>query len=420
MSSGPSEFGANQADKLGRLTRRPRAGVVVTFAPRRAEGQSIMLRSPTEGGTVLDESHIQALAARRGDPLITSFYLDVDGRRYPRRTDYQPHVTDLCHSARQRAARLGNDARTAVEADLDCIRGWLDEGIDRATTRGVAVFCCARQGYFQPFLLPVPVRDQISLESGPNVAQMLAVVEDRQRSLVVLVDGRLGRLFRVELGVVEERPKVIDEPERRVDTDVELGSWERRRDEQKRRHFRRVASAVSDEVRRWHPHHVIVGGPPDDVAGLQAHLDPAVRALVVGTIAVPAAASAPQITAAIVDVIRDCERRREEALVDELHQRTGQGQRAVFGLHPVMAALAQRRVSQLLITRGFHAVGAGCPVCGHVGIDACQCPECGTPSIEVDDLVDVAIDRALAQRATVELCDADLDIPGGIGALERF
>ena len=140
----------------------------------------------------------------------------------------------------------------------------------------------------------------------------------------------------------------------------------------------------------------------------------------VGTIAVPAAASAPQITTAVVDVIRDLERRREEALVDELDQRAGQGKRGVLGLQAVMAALAERRVGQLVITRGFHAVGAACPACGHIGIAACQCPECGTPSVEVDDLVEVAIDRALAQHAIVELCDADLDLPGGIGALERF
>jgi hypothetical protein len=31
-----------------------------------------------------------------------------------------------------------------------------------------------------------------------------------------------------------------------------------------------------------------------------------------------------------------------------------------------------------------------------------------------------AINRALAQRATVEFCDADLDVIGGIGAVERF
>ena len=85
-----------------------------------------------------------------------------------------------------------------------------------------------------------------------------------------------------------------------------------------------------------------------------------------------------------------------------------------------MVALGERRVETLVITRGFEAIGARCPSCGHLGIAACHCPECGTPSVEVDDLVDVAVNRALAQSATVEFCDVDLDLPGGIGALERF
>ena len=32
---------------------------------------------------MFDERSVHELAARRGDPLMTSFYLDVDGRRYP-------------------------------------------------------------------------------------------------------------------------------------------------------------------------------------------------------------------------------------------------------------------------------------------------------------------------------------------------
>jgi len=253
------------------------------------------------------------------------------------------------------------------------------------------------------------------------VGQLLAILEHRRRDLVVLVDRRQGRLIRVELGVAVERPGVTDEPERQVDTDVELGSWEHRREEEARRHFRRVAALVLEEVRHWHPDHVILGGPGDDVAGLNACLDDAVTARVVGTVTLPIGNSTAQIAASIVDTIRDVERRREEALVQELHDRAPQQRKAVLGLPAVMAALAERRVRTLVVARDFHAVGARCPACGHLGVAACQCPECGTPSTEVDDIVEVAITQALAQDAGVEFCEGtDLDVSGGIGALERF
>ena len=177
---------------------------------------------------MIDERHVHELAGRRGDPLVTSFYLDIDGRRYPRRSDYEPHVTALCHAAGRRAAALGEDAAAAVRADLDQIRVWLAGGIDRGTTRGVAVFSCARQGWFEPLLLPVSVRDHVSVGREPDVAQLLALLEQHRRTLVVLADRRRGRILRIELGAIEERPGVVDEHERQVDTDVELGSWEHR------------------------------------------------------------------------------------------------------------------------------------------------------------------------------------------------
>jgi peptide chain release factor subunit 1 len=370
---------------------------------------------------MLEERQVHELAARHGDPLITSFYLDVDGRRYPRPTDYQPVVTQLCHAARLRAAELGAATAAAVDADLDRIRAWIDAGIDRATTRGVALFSCAGQGWLEVVPVPVPVRNHVSFEPRPNVAQLLAVVEHRRPILVVLVDRRQGRILQVEPGGVTELATVVDEPERAVDTDVELGSWEHRREEEARRHFRRVAAAALEQVRRRRAEHVVLGGPGDDVARLEGCLDRAVAERVAGTTTVPVTAGPAEIGAAVADTARELERRREEALVEELHERAPRHERAVMGLPAVMAALAEHRVGTLVVARDFRAAGARCPACGHVGVACCQCPECGTPSTEVDDIVDVAISQALAQDADVEFCEGtDLDFFGGIGALERF
>jgi len=370
---------------------------------------------------VIDERHVHELAARRGDPLVTSLYLDVDGRRYPRSTDYESQFSALCRAAGRRAAAYGEEAAVAVDADLDVMRRWLAGGIDRTTTRGVALFSGAKQVWFEPLLLPVSVHNQISVEPEADVAQLLGVLEQRQRSLVVLADRRQGRVIRIELGAVEERPGVRDEPERQADTDVELGSWERRRDEEVRRHFRRVAAAVLEEMRGWDADCVILAGSADDTAALRSCLDHAVTERVIGNLSLPISTPASRVGVAALDITRDWEERRELRLVEELHERAPAGRKAVLGLPAVMAALAQGRVRTLVVARGFDRVGARCPACGHVGVAACQCPECGTPSIEADDIVEVAISQALAQDATVEFCDGtDLGAFGGIGALERY
>jgi peptide chain release factor subunit 1 len=369
---------------------------------------------------VFELRHVRELAARRGVPLTTSFYLDIDGRRYPRPTDYASHVTELGHLARRRATALGQPAAAAVKDDLDRIHHWLSAGVDRTTARGVAVFSSARQGYFEPLLLPVPVRDQVSLEPGPNVTQLLEVLEQRQPTLAVLIDRRRGRFIRIEFGVAAESAELIDEPERAVDTDVEVGGWQHRREEATRRHARRVAMQALEEVRVRRPDYVVLGGPPDDVAALRAVLDQAVITRLVGTLSLSVGASLGDIRAAALGIIGGVEQRREDELVGRLHERAPVGAHAALGLPAVMAALAGRRVETLVVARGFRARGARCPACGHVGVGACQCPECGTPSVEVDDIVEVAINQSLAQDASVEFCGGtDLDAFGGVGAFER-
>jgi hypothetical protein len=370
---------------------------------------------------MLDNERVRELAGRRGDPAVTSLYLDVDGRRYPRASDFEPHLTTLCHTARQKAALLGPAAESAVDADVDRIRRWLAESLHRSTTRGVAVFSCARQGWLDALTLPVSVRDQVSVLPEPDVGPLLTVLEHRRRTLVVLADRQQARLLRVELGVVEERPGVRDEPERQADTDVELGGWDRRREEAARRHFRRVASVVEKDVRTWDPHGVILAGSSNDLARLRASLGTATAARVVATMPLPISASAREVELATLEVTRDAEHRHELDLVERLHERAPQDRKAAMGLPAVLAALRAKRVATLVVARGFQAAGARCAACGHVGLAACHCPECGTPSTTADDIVDVAIAEALAQNATVELCDGtDLDFFGGIGALERF
>jgi hypothetical protein len=297
---------------------------------------------------------------------------------------------------------------------------WLDTGIDRAVTRAVALFSCSADGWFEPVSLPVDVDDRVRVASEPDVAQLLALLEERERTLVVLADRREARLVRIELGALDELPHLVDELERQVDTDVELGSWEHRHEEAARRHFRRVSAAVLEQVRRWGATAVVLSGPDDDTAALRGCLDDAVTARLAAIVGLPVKASTKEIEAVATRVMRERARDREAALVAQLEEAAPNG-RVVTGVAAVMSALAERRVATVLVGRGFEAIGARCPACGHVCAAACQCPECGTPSIQADDVVEVAIDRALAEGATVRFCDASFAAAlGGIAALTRF
>jgi peptide chain release factor subunit 1 len=185
--------------------------------------------------------------------------------------------------------------------------------------------------------------------------------------------------------------------------------------------LRRAADALDDEIRRRPVREIVLGGPDDAVAELKRLVHPTTTALVVGRVGVRVGADAAEITPAARAIAERAERQREAALVEEMRQRAAGRHGAVLGLRAALDVLAQRRVATLLVCYGFTAPGGRCPACGHVGLDVRQCPACGTTNVELEDIVEVAIEEAITQGAAVEFCrGTELDRFGSVAALERY
>lgn len=371
---------------------------------------------------MITESSIRELSTHLGEPAVSTVYLDLDGRHRPIRADYEAAFERLADDLRRRA-RSRHDERLSrgVDADLECMRAWLGEDLDRAETRGVAMFSCSEQGFFDAVELPRSVRDQAALGPTPRVSQLLALLDKRERFLLALVDRRHLRLLHFEFGEAEELPGVVDPEPRAVDTSVEVGSFERHSEEVARVHFRRVGDRVARALAQWPADRLIVGGPDESVAGLEEYLPESARDRIVGRVSVRVSATLREIAAASLEVEEAVERRREADLVEQLRERVASGRGGLAGLEAVLAALSERRVGTLLVSDGFVAPGATCPACGRLSLDVGQCPACGTANVEIDDIVEAAVDAAVAQDARVEFSPAnELDSFGRIGALERY
>lgn len=367
---------------------------------------------------VLSASLIRDLAARRGDPFVTSFYLDVDGRLHPRPSDVEPRVEALFRMARAQADGIGEGARAAVEADLAAVGAWLAEGIDRSRTRGVAAFSNASTGFFATLDLPVRVPDRIGIDRRPQVAPLLAALEASRPCLVALADRERARLLQVSGGQVSEQGGPVDEVARRVDTDVELGSFERRHEEALRRHLRAVAAAVTGALREAPDTVLLVGGPAATELGGELGGDQTVR--ISGYLEVAMTRPADEVAAMAEEMLAELGHRHDVDLFDELSERAGVD--AALGLEPTLDALAAHRVATLVVERGLEAGGARCRQCGALAAAGTgTCAHCGGPLEEVADLVEAAIGDALGSGARVELVEvAAFAAKGGIGAIERY
>jgi peptide subunit release factor 1 (eRF1) len=105
-------------------------------------------------------------------------------------------------------------------------------------------------------------------------------------------------------------------------------------------------------------------------------------------------------------------------LRDAVNGRNG----AVAGLAGVLDALTAHRVHVLLVSDGYEAPGWHCGGCGRLAAVGRACPACKTTMDPVDDVVEAAVDRAMAQRIRLDVVvgNADLDVLGRIGALLRY
>jgi peptide chain release factor subunit 1 len=376
---------------------------------------------------VISEERIRALAAHRGSCVVTSCYLDVDGRRQPRHADYETQLEHLVREAREKATTFGPEAVRSVAADLDRITTWVRGGFDRSHVKGLIFFASSADGFFEVVESPLPVSNDIVVNHTPHVRPLEAVLQAYERFAVLLVDRQRARLFRFELGALTEHTEVFDAVPRGGDQGGHPGQGsrgphvQRHSDEVAHRHLKHAAEVTFSELQRRPVDHVVLGGPHEVVAELEGLLHPWVRDRVADRLVISTTAGPDEVRQAALTVEAAQTRRSEAALVDRLRDAIGTGG-GVAGLEPTLAALVQRRVETLLVSDGYATEGWRCRSCQYLGARGRKCPVCGNAMDLVDDVVEEAVQEALANRCRVQIVreNADLDVLGRIGAVYRF
>jgi peptide chain release factor subunit 1 len=368
----------------------------------------------------ITEDDIRSLAAfRGGDAPVTSCYLDVDGHRTARQHDLVRTVEQLVRDAH---ARFGGDP--SVAADLERIVELVRNGLDRSRTRGLAVFSCTAHDLWRVVELPVPVRNQITVNHTPAVRQLEVVVDEYERFGLLLVDKQRARVLVYELGEVVHSTHLHDPLPRREDDDHSI---RRERVEQHanallHQHLRHAADLAFEVFKEQGFDRFVLGVPDELSHDLESLLHPYLRERLDARCTVPVGASDEEIRHAALAVEAEVERRREAEVVARLRDATGAGRRGVAGLDDTLRALVDRRVETLLVSSGYAAPGWRCLSCGWIGRIGRRCPVCATEMAAVDDVVEEAVEEALSQSCDVEICEgnADLDVLGRIGALLRY
>lgn len=359
---------------------------------------------------------------------VTSLYLDVDGRRYPRRADVERHGELVLRKATSEAERRGRDEQRSVSRDVERMRAFLADEFDRKGTRGLMLFSCDPAGLWQDVPVTQPVRDRASVGPHPYLLPLEAVVERAETFCVVLVDREKARILMGSLGEVAEVTSVLDD----VPGQHDQGGWAQARlqrhiEDHVQRHLKHVAAALLDLLGRRPFDRLVLSGPDEVVAELERNLHDYVLRRVSGRASLPVTAAAGAVLDLMLALEERVERAREQATVERLEaEAASRAGRAVAGMDRTLEALAQGRIETLVVSAALEARGVRCASCGALASDGARCPVCGSGTEPAPDLVEEAVESALRMGCRVETVPqttpgADtLEGLGGMGALLRF
>jgi peptide chain release factor subunit 1 len=323
-----------------------------------------------------------------------------------------------------RRARTHANGQRSVQADLRNIEHYVRSGIDRSNTRGVAIFACSEQELWKVIELPVPVSPQIAINAVPAVGQLEAVLQQDEPICVLAVDRQRARLFLYSLGELLDYSEVVDELPR---DEKARGKEDRGGD-----HPGHIEGAVAQHVRNtadtafqlWQDRgfaHLTLAARDELATDVEAALHPYLKDRLTERLDVPVTASEAQLRAAVLLLETKLDQVRQAELVEQLREAVGAGRRGVAGLDDVLSSLGEHRIDRLLVSRGYSAPGWRCDSCQLRCTVGRRCKRCGAEMVELDDVVEEAVQDALAQSCEVEVCEnADLDVLGRIGALLRF
>jgi peptide chain release factor subunit 1 len=345
--------------------------------------------------------------------------LDVDGRRTIRYADLAHEVDLLMRKARTRA-----NGQPSVQLDLRNIEQYVRDGIDRSQTRGLAIFACSDDNLWEVVELPVPVTSQIAIHPAPAVGQLEAVVQRDEPIGVLVVDRQRAGMFVFALGEMLDYSEIFDALPRNEDVRGEKdrgGDHPQHVEKVVQHHVRRAADAAFQVWQRHGFTHLALAAREPVATEVEAALHPYMVDRLVARLDVPVTASPDELRSAVLELEASIERRRQASLVDRLREAVATERRGVAGLEGTLRALSESRVAQLLVSQGYSAPGWRCDNCQLLCTIGRRCKRCDAEMVELDDVVEEAVQNGLAQSCDVEVCDnADLDVMGRIGALLRF
>ena len=374
-------------------------------------------RTTTPGFHFLSSDHLQRLNDAQADgAAIVSLYMELTPEARLG-TTWETTFKDLC----ERAVAQADDAK-AVQAECERIREALEGGLPR-TGRGVAFFACQSLGLFEQLGTAIALPNEVHVTDNPHVRPLARVRDENDRFVIALVSAHKSRFFFAQIGLVEEVYE-LDGEELEI---TDFASKDQRQDmraDLKRAQAQRSAHALNLIAKTLEARHVVYSATSDMESDFLDGLDQATRQRVAASFSCDINATSAEVSDAAVDVQREVEAREELETLGKVQELLSS--RAVAGLDDTLDMLNQQRVMTLVVDDAETIPGGVDAASGMLTTQTEGTYEATGGEVRaVGDLVELMLDKAMEQGATLELVRSEkareaLRAHGPAAALLRF
>jgi len=377
---------------------------------------------------MIDQAQLELLMHfQPGDVLVTSVYLNVDGRRFTRK-EYEILLKDLLRgvTAQLDTQPLTNEQKRSAQEDIRKIQDYVSVEYDGKGAKSLALFSSSGRKFWQVYRLPLPVKSRAVVEPVPSVRPLSVLLDEYKRYCTVVVGREKARIFEVFLGEIQEHSDIFNEVPSRVREGGFRGYAERRIErhieDHVHQHLKHVADLTLDIFKRRHFDRLILGARPELLPLFESHLHTYLRERLAARLHLDPSLSVHEALRKTLEVEQDLKRREEQHLVRRLGEEAGAHRNGVTGLEATLVALRRGQVHTLILTEGFAAPGFLCPGCHNLTTCDAPCAYCGKPLQGVPDVVEEAVDFAIHQNCHIEYVfnNHELQEAGNIGAILRF
>ena len=352
---------------------------------------------------------------------VTSVFLDTDGARFPKATDYETRLDALLRDVRKAAERLEDAARDSVLADAEAVSRWVRGEFTRGDVRGLGLFASAGE-VFETVQVAISVRNTARVGTSPYVVPLEVLLGRHHHLALVIIERDEARIFRYRLGRIEQYEGLVSD----VQGQHEQGGWSQARFQRSVNEEVRAHMKESGEIlRRAHEDEafdaVVVAGPHTEALDFVKGLHPYVKNLVHGEpVSIKLSATSDEIRGLLADVEQQLVSERRSKLLQRLAAAQGAGEKGAWGLRAVIDAVNRKAIEVLMVVEGAGEPGYRSAT-GALSLRPDEAEAFGGPVEPVADVTDELIEEAVRSGAHIEMFRDEIRLDGHpAAAILRF